>query len=65
MIVAQLIEKLLEVPQHLSVIVDVSRPTDPDFVFTIPEMVEVVQDPAGQDLVFIGSYSFEETDGLN
>ena len=67
MLVANLIKQLSELPQHLEVVVDVSRGTEPGFVFTIPDAVEVVEDPYGQQWVFIGSYTFTEnqTEGLN
>lgn len=55
MIVATLIEKLQSMPQHMEVLIDVSRPTDMGFCFTIPDRVDTVKDPAGNEFVYLGS----------
>lgn len=65
MIVSTLIEKLQSMPQHMQVLIDVSRTGDNGFVFTVPDKVDVVEDPGGQEFVFIGSWQEVEDTSLN
>jgi len=55
MLVATLIEKLQSMPQHMEVLIDVSRPGDMGFFFTIPDKVDTVKDPSGSEFVYLGS----------
>lgn len=65
MLVAQLIDLLQEMPAHMEVIIDVSRGSDKDFVFTIPEQVDIVQNEIGEEFVFIGAFLEDKNLGLN
>ena len=62
MLVATLIEKLQSMPQHMEVLIDVSRAEDKHFVFTLPDMVDIVEDPIGAKFVYLGSMSENSND---
>jgi len=65
MLVTTLIEKLQSIPQHMEVLIDVSRSGDNGFVFTVPDKVDIVEDPGGQEFVFIGSWQEGEDTSSN
>lgn len=65
MTVSQVIEKLKALPQDMEVLIDVSRSDDKDFVFTVPDKVDIVADSMGTEFVFIGGWQEDELLNLN